>query len=45
MPEIQLLKSGTFYSWMKNKKMLGGQHKIPRLSNNRMYVEELLKML
>jgi hypothetical protein len=45
IPEIKLLKSGTFYNWMKNKKMLGGQHKIPRLSNNRMYVDELLKMI
>ena len=44
-PEIHLLKSGTFYKWMKINNKLGGQHKIPRLSNNRKYVQELLKMV
>jgi len=44
-PEIIEMKSGTFYNWMKTKKMLGGQHKIPRLSNNRDYVDELLQMV
>ncbi|MFB0925701.1 MAG: GH3 auxin-responsive promoter family protein, partial [Vicingaceae bacterium] len=44
-PEIHLLKSGTFYNWMKINNKLGGQHKIPRLSNNRKYVQELLKMV
>ncbi len=45
IPDIQPLKSGTFYNWMKKKNKLGGQHKIPRLSNNRVYIEELLKMV
>ena len=44
-PEIHQLKVGTFYNWMKTNNKLGGQHKIPRLSNNRKYVEELLKMV
>lgn len=44
-PEMRSLKSGTFYNWMKMKNKLGGQHKIPRLSNNRVYLEELLKMV
>ena len=44
-PEVNNLMPGTFYNWMKNKNKLGGQHKIPRLSNNREYVEELLKMV
>ena len=44
-PEVKILESGIFYNWMKNNNKLGGQHKIPRLSNNRKYVEELLKMV
>ena len=35
--------SGTFYNWLKAKKKYGGQHKVPRLSNNRDYLEEILK--
>jgi len=31
-----------FYDWLKKKNKLGGQHKIPRLSNNRDYIDELL---
>jgi hypothetical protein len=33
-----------FDNWLKNKGKLGGQHKIPRLSNTRDYIEELLEM-
>ncbi len=44
-PAIQLAKRGTFYSWMKEKNKLGGQHKVPRLSNDRDYMEELLKLV
>ncbi|MBL4668075.1 MAG: GH3 auxin-responsive promoter family protein [Flavobacteriales bacterium] len=43
-PEINKLAAGTFYHWMKNNNKLGGQHKIPRLSNNSKYIEELIKM-
>lgn len=42
MPVIQNLKKGTFYSWFQKKGKLGGQNKIPRLSNNRKYIEELI---
>ncbi len=34
--------AGTFYGWMKKRGKLGGQHKVPRLSNERNYVESLL---
>ena len=34
-----------FNEWLKAKGKLGGQHKIPRLSNSRDYLEELLKMI
>ena len=44
MPKYHILKDGSFYKWLKAKGKLGGQHKIPRLSNTREYVEELLKM-
>ncbi len=36
---------GTFYRWMKNRGKVGGQNKIPRLSNNRKYLEELLELI
>jgi hypothetical protein len=44
-PVIQSLPRGTFSQWLRDKKKLGGQHKIPRLSNDRKIVEEILKML
>lgn len=44
-PEINKLASGTFYQWMKVNNKLGGQHKIPRLSNDSKYVEELLSLV
>ena len=43
-PEIIIGKKGVFYKWMKKRKKLGGQNKIPRLSNSREYIEELLKI-
>jgi hypothetical protein len=44
-PEINKLANGTFYNWMKQNNKLGGQHKIPRLSNDSKYVEELMKLV
>lgn len=43
MPVIRNLPKGTFNEWMKSIGKLGGQNKIPRLSNNRDYVDRLLK--
>ncbi len=40
-PQIIMVPEGTFYSWLKKKDKLGGQHKVPRLSNNRAIAEEL----
>jgi hypothetical protein len=45
LPKIHQAPSGTFYTWMKNRGKLGGQHKVPRLANERKYVEEILKLL
>ncbi|RRO25614.1 GH3 auxin-responsive promoter family protein [Flavobacteriaceae bacterium 14752] len=44
MLKLHVAKSGLFYTWLKNNEKLGGQHKIPRLSNERKYVEELLSL-
>ena len=43
-PVIRILPKGTFYTWLKSKGKLGGQNKVPRLSNDRKYVEEIMKM-
>lgn len=42
--EIITAKPGLFDEWLKAKGKLGGQHKIPRLSNSRQYIEELIEM-
>lgn len=42
MPIVEVAPSGLFYQWLKSKEKVGGQHKIPRLSNSRDYIEELL---
>lgn len=42
--EVIVAPEGTFYAWLRSKDKLGGQHKIPRLSNNRQILEELLKI-
>ena len=40
--EITIAHEGAFYEWLKEKGKLGGQHKIPRLSNDRTHIEQLL---
>ena len=42
--EIIQAEPGLFEEWLKAKGKLGGQHKIPRLSNSRTYIEELLAL-
>ena len=39
---LHTVPKGTFSDWLKAKGKYGGQHKVPRLSNNRNYVEEIL---
>jgi len=41
-PQIVYLKKGAFYCWLDSKNKLGGQNKVPRLNNNRIYAQELL---
>ncbi|MBC7451416.1 MAG: GH3 auxin-responsive promoter family protein, partial [Cytophagales bacterium] len=43
LPTIHIVPEGTFYKWLKLKGKLGGQHKVPRLSNNREYLTEILE--
>ena len=44
-PEVIFVKEGSFEVWLKNKNKLGGQHKIPRLSNSRDILEEVLRVI
>lgn len=45
LPTVHFVASGTFYEWMKRRGKLGGQNKVPRLSNSREYVEEIIEMV
>jgi hypothetical protein len=44
MPLLHPLPAGTFNRWLRSKGKLGGQHKVPRLSNDRRYIEEILSL-
>lgn len=44
LPKIHTARERLFYDWLKEKNKLGGQHKVPRLSNTRDYLEELLRL-
>ena len=41
---INIARENLFYDWLKERDKLGGQHKIPRLSNQRDYLEQLKEM-
>ena len=41
---INVARKNLFYDWLKDRDKLGGQHKIPRLSNQRDYLEQLKSM-
>lgn len=43
MPKVQSLPENTFYNWLKKKGKLGGQNKVPRLSNDRRIIEDILE--
>jgi hypothetical protein len=44
-PIIRPVPPKTFYKWLKKRNKLGGQNKVPRLSNDRIYVEEILNLI
>ncbi len=41
---VNVARENLFYDWLKENNKLGGQHKIPRLSNQRDYLEQLKGM-
>lgn len=41
-PLVRIMPKDSFYKWLKSKNKLGGQHKVPRLSNHREYINEIL---
>ena len=42
--ELITARPGLFNDWLKSHNKLGGQHKVPRLSNNRTIIEEIIKL-
>jgi len=44
MPKINIAKQGLFYNWLRQRGKLGGQNKVPRLSNSRKFIKELLEL-
>jgi len=42
--QVNIARPNLFYDWLKDQNKLGGQHKIPRLSNQRDYLEKLKEM-
>lgn len=42
--EVVTARQGLFNDWLKSKGKLGGQHKVPRLSNNRDIIDDILKL-
>jgi hypothetical protein len=44
VPLVKQVKKGVFYKWLKEKGKLGGQNKIPRLFNNRKYLDEIIEI-
>jgi hypothetical protein len=45
LPVVHSVPEGTFYNWMKKRGKVGGQHKVPRLSNSREYMDDIISML
>jgi hypothetical protein len=44
-PKVRFVPPKTFYDWLKSRGKLGGQHKVPRLYNNRQYVDDILRQI
>lgn len=45
LPIVHKAEPGTFYEWMRRRGKLGGQHKVPRLSNSREYLDDILELM
>ena len=44
-PTLTVAPEGTFYRWMKERGKVGGQNKVPRLYNDRTYIDQLIRLL
>jgi hypothetical protein len=44
MPHVVIAKKGLFYEWMRIRGKIGGQNKIPRLANDREYLDQLIEL-
>jgi hypothetical protein len=44
LPHVIVAKKGLFYEWMRNRGKIGGQNKIPKLANNREYIDQLIEL-
>lgn len=44
LPIVHILPKGHFTKWLHSKNKVGGQHKVPRLSNERVILEEILSI-
>jgi len=44
MPTVRSVKNGSFYAWLSKKGKLGGQNKVPRLTNDRTLVDEITEI-
>ncbi len=44
-PMVKKAPDGTFFNWMKERGKIGGQHKVPRLANNREYADSILRVM
>ncbi len=45
LPIVKMLPKGSFNRWLRSKGKMGGQHKIPRLCNERKFIEEIYNIL
>lgn len=45
LPIVHMAEHGTFYEWMRRRGKLGGQNKVPRLSNTREYLDDILGLI
>jgi len=43
-PTLSIARKGLFFDWLKSKNKLGGQNKVPRLANNREYMDDLIEL-
>jgi len=45
IPVVRAVEKGIFYEWMKQREKAGGQNKVPKLSNDRKFVESILNFI